>query len=152
MAEDAQEFLRERREIDTIKEEIGEIEERLGLLDDKVSGVQRALVEFRALIITRGISSDSWTKIFWKWLDEGSCDEDMAREHNAILNELRLALASLRGKLAEEAIPEDAYKAWRRDARKRLSEIVGAKEADSLIGGSNDWGKIIGLPDIEVEE
>jgi hypothetical protein len=58
----------------------------------------------------------------------------------------------LRGKLTEEAIPEDAYKDWIKDARKRLSGIAGAEGADSLILSYSDWGKIIGLPGIEVEE
>ena len=152
MAEDAQEFLRERREIEGIKREIEEIEERLGLLDDKVSGVQRALVELRAFLISRVTASNLSWKIVWKCLSEGEYDEDMARQHNAILSELRVALASLRGRLAEEAMPEDALRYWVRDARKRLSDIVGREEAESLIPSSSDWGKIIGLAGLEVEE
>jgi len=145
MAEDAEEFLYYGRRLKEIKEE-------MALLDDKVSGVQRALVEFRAFNISRSILSNLMTEIIWRWLDEGDRDNDMVRKHNEIGSELRVALASLRGKLAEEAVPEDAFKYWIKDARKRLSGIVGAEEADSLIPSSYDWGKIIGLPGLEVEE
>ncbi|OGN96517.1 MAG: hypothetical protein A2Z77_07625 [Chloroflexi bacterium RBG_13_51_36] len=148
MAEDAEEFLRRNREI----EEIRDLKERIGVLDDRVSGVQRALVEFKALNISQTISNNLWMKGVGVYLNEGTADNDTAEKYNEITSELRVALASLRGKLAEEAIPEDAYKDWIKDARRRLSKIVGANEADSLIGGSYDWGKIIGLRDIEWEE
>jgi len=148
MAEEAEDFLRRKREIERAQE----LEERIQLLDDKISGVQRALVELRAFTITRNIVSDLSMRIVWKSLTEEVYDEDMARERNAIANELRVALASLRGRLGEGGIPEDAFKDWTKDARKRLSGIVGREEAESLIPSTSDWGKIIGLSGLDVEE
>jgi hypothetical protein len=153
MAEEAADYLNIRRELEgLIRERLRPIEETLGLLDDRVSGVQRALVELRAFLISRGIVSDLSMRIVFKCLKEGVYDEDMAREQNAVGNELRVALASLRGKLGEGGIPEDVLKDWTKDARKRLSGIVGREEAESLIPSASDWGKIIGLCGLDVEE
>ncbi len=144
MAEDAEEFLRRNRELNEIKD-------RIGLLDGEVTGVQRAIVELKAYTISQGIQLKFMMEFYREYMSGGRKNINMAEKHNEIVIELNVALASLRGKLAEEAIPEDAYKYWKKDARKRLSRIVGAEEANSLIA-SVDWEKIIGFPDLEVEE
>lgn len=144
MAEDAQEFLRRNGELEEIKE-------RIGLLDDNVTGVQRAIVELKAFNISQSIHVKLMMQAYREYISGGSEYNNIIEKHHDIVIELNLALASLRGKLAEEAIPEDAYKYWIKDARKRLSRIVGAEEANSLVG-SSDWGKIIGFPGLEVEE
>lgn len=144
MAEGAEEFLRRRREIEEI------IEERIGLLDDRLNGVQRALVEFRAVIVSEYIHYNSMLKILRKCISGAGEWDTMVKEHDRIVTELNVALASLRGKLSEEAIPEDAHKDWVKDARKRLSGILGSDKADFLVGPSFDWEKIIGFPGQEV--
>jgi len=147
MAEDAEEFLRGRKEIEEIKE-------RIALLGDEVIGLQRALVESKAFNISQNICLKLVVENLRDYLSEVTEFEDMLKGTNRIATELNLALASLRGKLTEEAIPEDAYKYWVKDARRRLSSILSRGEVDSLIplSSSSDWGKIIGFPGSEVEE
>ena len=148
MAQDAEEFLRRDRE----KEEIKEIKERIELLDDKINGVQRALVECRAVCLSQYIHFNWMLKIL-RLCSTGEGEwVKMIKEHDKAVIGLNYALASLRGKLSEEAIPEDAYKYWEKAARKGLSRIVGAENANSLIAESSDWGKIIGFLGLEVEE
>jgi len=142
MAEDAEDFLRRNREIEKIRG----LEERIGLLDDKVSGVQRALVELRAVVVSECIHYNWMLKVLRKCVSGAGEWDTMVKKHDRIVTELNIALASLRGKLSEEAIPEDAYKDWVKDARKRLSGIVGSDKADFLVGPSFDWEKIIGFP------
>jgi hypothetical protein len=87
MAEDAEEFLRRSREIERIKEAIRDVQERIGLLDDKVSGVHRALVELKALNISQTILNNLWVEVVGSYLSEELVDNNKIKMRNEILSE-----------------------------------------------------------------
>jgi AICAR transformylase/IMP cyclohydrolase PurH len=96
MAEDAEDLLRRNREIEKIKE----LEEVTQLLDDKVSGVQRALVELKATITAMDIHVNLAVNALSYAVGGKTTWRSMAKKHDDVMSELRVALASLRGKLA----------------------------------------------------
>ena len=129
MAESAEEFLFERH-LDEIKEEIA-------LLNDKIDSLTRALVETKASLITQSILS----QILWK-----AVKPHPKTTVDKLTNPLSDSLSYLRGRLSEDAIPEDAFSDWYSDLRNRLSSILTPSELDSLLPVSSPWGKLLPFP------
>jgi hypothetical protein len=112
----------------------------LSQLEDKIDSLTRALVETKASLITQAIL----TQILFK-----AVDPTPKKLVNNFIFQMDSALSYLRGRLSEEAIPEDAFRDWYSDMRKRLSNILTAPELDSLLPPSSSWEKLLPIPGLD---
>ena len=132
------------------------IDDRIGPLEYSILDMQRAMVDLRAYLISQKICTDSQIRYLTNCIHLRPEDmkiqlQELIRKHDIIVNELNNAFSFLRGKLTEEAIPEDAYRYWLEDVRKRLlgTGILTSQEVNQLISTSLVWETIIGFHSLE---
>ena len=107
-------------------------QEYLHPMEEKIDLLTATIVDMRALLVSQYINSKANRFGF----------------SNAVARELQNALSTLRGRLAEKALPEDAYAKWRTDIRKRLSSIITPQQMEALMQTSS-WEEIIGFSTLE---
>jgi hypothetical protein len=109
------------------------LEQEIRLLQEQVIGIQRILVETKAISLAGHIEADT---LF------GDLD---IKAKKSVHSRLSNAVSALRGRLTEEAIPEDAYDSFCADLRLRLQSVFTSAQIDSLLSSSDSWKKRIGF-------
>ena len=112
---------------------ITNLEQDVRLLQEQVISIQRVLVEIGARTLADSIIGDQ----LFKDLD--------TRTQRTIRDRIRSAISTLRGRLGEDAIPEDAYNDFCASVRLGLQSIFTSEQIDSLMSVSSAWKKRFGF-------
>jgi hypothetical protein len=118
-----------------IDKQIADAKQEVYNLQNQVVALQRVLVESRAAQFTERV-----------------CESALVRKANkprTTARSLALALSNLRGRLAEDAFPDEAYATWLQDIRKRLLRIFKPQDVESLLYESFPWKDVIGFQDVD---
>ena len=126
----------------------GHLQEDVTALQDQVIALQRAIVELKASYFSRAVSADYEAFYLNHLLHLNPQDKPVRDDRSSISTALNISLSLLRGKLSEEALPEDAYKAWVDDVRQRLTGIFNPSTMNSYFSQFPLWEKIMGFPEV----
>lgn len=104
----------------------------LSPLENKIDLLTRALVETKAFQITQAILLQAFLQKI-----------KLSKSLDSLIFELNGAISYLRGRLFEGAIPENAFREWYSDVRKRLSTILTSSDLDVLLPSPSPWEKFL---------
>jgi len=122
-----------------IDDKINELkQEYLHPLSDRLDSLTGALLTVRAFLVSQSVLTQAERY-------------GVPVDSNVLVSQLQSALSTLYGRLAEQALPEDAYAKWKTDVRKRLSNIFTPQQVDALVPASSSWEEIIRISNLGEE-
>jgi hypothetical protein len=112
------------------------------LLQEQVIKLQRILVQDRAYSAYLDIIQDNILRIL---------KTDRPRTSKSLHIKLYATYNKLKGKLSEDAIPEDAYKDWLTETSAQLRSVFTPDQVTALIRKYYDWAELIGFQDVHLD-
>ncbi len=116
------------------------MKDNIQCLQEQVLGLQRTAVRSRAVLLSQRIAQHRSVAPL-----SVSAADDSRRAYKDTMDGVNDALATLRGRLAEEALPEDAYSGWLLDVRTKLLAILKPADVDDILSGSAAWEATMGF-------
>ena len=121
-----------------IDKQINELKEYyIEPLENKIESLQGSVVELKASLVSQTI-------YFNAFLDKNFSHK------TKLISVLNGTLEKLRGRLEENAPPEEAYDKWLSDIERGLSGIFTKEAIKEFISSSASWKDIIGFPRVEL--